>query len=100
MLLVHEGAATPDLASATDPASDFGKIVNGVDPDIDAIISGHTHLTYNHLIAVPAWADRPVTTRPVVSAGQYGYNLDQLLFTVDPASGAGARRPVHHVCRW
>ena len=25
-----------------------------------------------------------MTTRPVVSAGQYGYNLDQLLFTVDP----------------
>ncbi len=87
VLLVHEGAATPALESATDPASDFGKIVNGVDPDIDAIISGHTHLTYNHLIPVPEWADRPVTTRPVVSAGQYGYNLDQLLFTVDPASG-------------
>ena len=30
ILLVHEGAATTALSSSTDPASDFGKIVNGV----------------------------------------------------------------------
>ena len=80
VLLVHEGAATTALSSATDPASDFGKIVNGVNDDIDAIISGHTHLAYNHRIPVPAWVaeGRAVTKRPVVSAGQYGYNLNQL----------------------
>lgn len=89
VLLVHEGAATTALASATDPASDFGKIVNGVNANVDAIISGHTHLTYNHLIPVPQWQQqgRPVTARPVVSAGQYGLNLDQLLFSVDPDTG-------------
>ena len=83
---MHEGAETTALSSATDPATDFGKIVNGVNDDIDAIVSGHTHLSYNHAMPVPGWVDegRPVTTRPVVSAGQYGYNLDQLLFTVDP----------------
>ena len=32
---------------------------------------------------VPAWEGRAVTTRPVVSAGQYGANLNQLVFTVD-----------------
>ena len=48
ILLVHEGAATTSYASATDPASDFGKIVNGVDANVDAIMSGHTHLAYNH----------------------------------------------------
>ena len=61
MLLVHEGARDHRVASATDPASDFGKIVNGVDADIDAIISGHTHLAYNHSIpgaAVGAEAGR------------------------------------------
>jgi 5'-nucleotidase len=86
VLLVHEGAETTALSSATDPATDFGKIVTGVNDDVDAIISGHTHLAYNHSVTVPGWVSegRPVTTRPVVSAGQYGYNLDQLLFTVDP----------------
>jgi 5'-nucleotidase len=85
ILLVHEGAATTALASAVDPASDFGEIVLGANPNIDAIVSGHTHLSYSHLIPVQAWVDegRPVTVRPVVSAGQYGYNLNQILFEVD-----------------
>ncbi|MET0459533.1 MAG: 5'-nucleotidase C-terminal domain-containing protein, partial [Ilumatobacteraceae bacterium] len=89
ILLVHEGAATTALSSATDPTSDFGEIVTGANENIDAIISGHTHLAYNHPVPVQAWVDegRPVTTRPVVSAGQYGYNLNQLLFEVDPVSG-------------
>ena len=88
ILLVHEGAATTALSSATDPTSDFGEIVNGVDEDIDAIISGHTHLAYNHSIPVQAWIDegRDVTSRPVVSAGQYGYNLNQLLFQFEPGT--------------
>ncbi|CAM3243632.1 bifunctional UDP-sugar hydrolase/5'-nucleotidase [Nocardioides dubius] len=76
VLLVHEGAATTAIESAQDPASDFGKIVNGVDTDVDAIISGHTHLAYNHTIG----------GRPVVSAGQYGYNLNQLQFSYDTAT--------------
>src|SRR5690606_26287344 len=89
VMLVHEGAATTALASATDPTSDMGRIVNGASPDIDAIISGHTHLAYDHAIPVQAWIDegRAVTTRPVVSAGQYGMNLNRLLFQVDTESG-------------
>ena len=52
---------------------------------MDAIVSGHTHLAYNCSFPVTAWedADRIVTERPVVSAGQYGTNLNQLVFTVD-----------------
>ena len=89
ILLVHEGAATTALSSAVDPASDFGKIVNGVDEDFDAIISGHTHLSYNHRITVPEWVaeGRTVTKRPVVSAGQYGYNLNRLNFRINPDTG-------------
>lgn len=90
ILLVHEGAATTALASATDPSSDFGKIVNGVNPNVDAIVSGHTHLAYNHSIPVPAWQADParvVKNRPVVSAGQYGMNLNQLVFTLDSTTG-------------
>ena len=50
--------------------------------NVDAIISGHTHLAYNHRIPVPAWQGqgRTVTRRPVVSSGQYGYNLNRLNF--------------------
>ena len=89
VLLVHEGAANTTFAAATDPNSAFGQIVNGVDANIDAIVSGHTHLAYNHAVPVPAWVTegRAVTTRPVVSAGQYGTILNQLNFTVDTATG-------------
>jgi len=88
VMLVHEGAATTAYSSAVDPASDFGKIVLGASPDIDAIVSGHTHLAYNHSVPVPEWAavGRAVTSRPVVSAGQYGTNLNRLVFQVDSAT--------------
>jgi 5'-nucleotidase len=90
ILLVHEGAVTTNIASATDNATAFGQIVNGVNANVDAIVSGHTHLAYNHAIPVPQWVTegRAVTTRPVVSAGQYGTNLNQLLFMVDEADGS------------
>jgi 5'-nucleotidase len=88
VLLVHEGAASTAYDSAVDPASDFGTIVLGASPDVDAIVSGHTHLAYNHSVPVPAWAaaGRAVTSRPVVSAGQYGTNLNRLVFQVDTAT--------------
>ena len=79
IMLVHEGAATRDISSATDDSA-FGRIVKGVDSDVNAIVSGHTHLSYNHTI----------DGRPVVSAGQYGANLNQLVFTVtDPDDNPG-----------
>lgn len=76
VLLVHEGAPTTALADASTKDNAFSRIVNGVDGDVSAIISGHTHLAYNHVI----------NGRPVVSAGQYGTNINQLVFSVDPAT--------------
>lgn len=91
VLLVHEGAPTTDCATMDDdPTSDFGSIVTGVSENVDAIISGHTHLAYNCSFPVAAWAgdaDHPVKERPVVSAGQYGMALNQLVFSVDTTTG-------------
>ncbi len=82
ILLVHEGAATSNVSSLSD-GSAFAQIVAGVSPDVKAIISGHTHLAYNH-------TDPNADTlgRPVVSAGQYGTNLNQILLSVDPVTDA------------
>ncbi|WP_309648050.1 5'-nucleotidase C-terminal domain-containing protein [Nocardioides sp.] len=89
VLLVHEGAPTTDCATiASDPASAFGSIVTGVNDNVDAIVSGHTHLAYDCKVPVAGWAARAVKARPVVSAGQYGVNLNQLTFQVDPADGS------------
>jgi 5'-nucleotidase len=68
VLLVHEGAADTTLASATDPNSRFGKIVLGANNNVDAIVSGHTHLAYNHVI----------NGRPVISSGQYGERFSRM----------------------
>ncbi len=88
VLLVHEGAPSTNCATMDDnPASDFGSIITGVNDNVDAIVSGHTHLAYNCSFPVPGWSTRPVTQRPVVSAGQYGTNLNQLLFTVEETTG-------------
>ncbi|MFV2144103.1 5'-nucleotidase C-terminal domain-containing protein [Isoptericola sp. G70] len=85
VVLVHEGATSNDCASVTDGA--FGDVVTGLDGDVDAIVSGHTHLEYDCRVPVADWAGRAVTERPVVSAGQYGVNLNQLVYTVDPGTG-------------
>lgn len=88
VLLVHEGAPTTTCATMDDdPTSDFGSIITGVNDKVDAIVSGHTHLAYNCSFPVAGWAGRPVTERPVVSAGQYGVNLNKLVFTVDNGTG-------------
>ncbi|MDQ6527102.1 ExeM/NucH family extracellular endonuclease [Nocardioides sp. LHD-245] len=92
VLLVHEGAPTTecDSASFTDPATVWGNIVQNTSSDVDAIISGHTHLAYNCRYTVPDWqadSSRTVKKRPVVSAGQYGTNLNQLVFKFDETSG-------------
>ncbi|TYL55707.1 bifunctional metallophosphatase/5'-nucleotidase [Nocardioides sp. BGMRC 2183] len=77
VMLVHEGSPNTDCATMDDAGTTWGDIVTGVGDDVDAIVSGHTHLAY----------DCEVGGRPVVSAGQYGMNLNQLNFSVDPDTG-------------
>ena len=82
VMLVHEGAPTTDCSAigALGSDTDFGSIVRDVDSSVDAIMSGHTHLAYDCML--PS-AEAPAQLRPVVSAGQYGFNLNRLTFTVD-----------------
>ncbi|MBA2953147.1 ExeM/NucH family extracellular endonuclease [Nocardioides sp. MAH-18] len=85
--LVHEGSPSTTCSTMTDPATAWGAIVTGLSGDVDALVSGHTHLAYNCSFPVAAWAGRDVTERPVVSAGQYGTFLNQLVFSIDDATG-------------
>lgn len=73
IMLVHEGAATTSIESATDPATRFGDIVLNANDNIDAIVSGHTHLPYNHVI----------DGRPVISSGQYGERFSNMEISYD-----------------
>lgn len=76
VLLVHEGASQPTIESASDPSTPFGRIVTGTNDNVDAIVSGHTHLAYNLVI----------DDRPVISSGQYGEKFSDMKIQVDPDS--------------
>ena len=82
VMLVHEGAATTDCATM-DAGGAWADIIHNISADVDAIVSGHTHLAYDCSFPVPGLDHE----RPVVSAGQYGTNLNRLEFTVDPDDG-------------
>ena len=46
------------------------------DTNIDAIVSGHTHLAYNHVIK----------GHPVISSGQYGEKFSKMEITWDKST--------------
>jgi predicted extracellular nuclease/2',3'-cyclic-nucleotide 2'-phosphodiesterase (5'-nucleotidase family) len=87
VLLVHEGAPSTDCSTMTQGDSAFAELLGDINPDIDAVISGHTHLEYSCSFPVPEWSAKPIRERPVVSAGQYGVALDQLVYSFDTATG-------------
>lgn len=79
----HEGAGVgePDSTLADEVAKGgaFASIVEDTAPEVDVILTGHTHATY-------AW-DAPVTgggTRPVLQTGSYGANIGRVQLTYDP----------------
>ena len=69
VLLVHEGAPTPTFATMRPTRHAFGRDRQRRLADVDAIVSGHTHLAYNLVI------DAPVA---VISSGQYGEPFSDL----------------------
>ncbi|MDJ0377526.1 choice-of-anchor I family protein [Cryobacterium sp. PH31-L1] len=84
VLLTHEGGVGTDCAAIVDADTLYGDLIRGASTNIDAILSGHTHATYNCSYPVDGWTDG--LERPVMQSGQYGMNLDQLKISVEPAS--------------
>jgi 5'-nucleotidase len=83
VLLVHEGNASAAGADATGD-SQFADIAKNVSPSVDAILSAHTHQTYNFTDIVPTGGTKP---RPVVQTGSYGANLSHLVVQYDDVTG-------------
>lgn len=75
--LIHEGPESADIEDSRDD-SVFGEIATGLNPNVDAIFSGHTHFQFDHV----------VNGRPVIQAGQYGEAVARLTMTFDAATGA------------
>ena len=47
VLLTHEGAASTDCSSMLGSGSSFAQELNGLNDNVDAVLSGHTHLEYS-----------------------------------------------------
>ncbi len=77
----HEGAAVSEpktLADATAYEA-FDSIVNETSPEVDAILTAHTHQSYAYTAPVPG-TDR---TRPVVESGSYAALVGKTVLTID-----------------
>ncbi|ROQ00874.1 5'-nucleotidase [Rathayibacter sp. PhB93] len=82
VLLLHEGADA-DSAKTNTPEADpgFGPIVTAVAPNVDAIISGHSHEEYS--TSVKAGRAQPTI---ISQTGSYAENLGHMTVTVDPST--------------
>ncbi|RNL80182.1 Ig-like domain repeat protein [Nocardioides marmorisolisilvae] len=83
VLLTHEGAASTDCSAMLGSGSSFADELNGLNDNVDAVLSGHTHLEYACSFPVDGWAGRAITERPVLQAGSYAVALDQLVYSFD-----------------
>lgn len=73
VLLAHSGPSQSDCAAIAAEQSEYGDLVRGASGEIDAIVSGHTHLLY----------DCEIGDRPVIQAHQYGTALGALDMVFD-----------------
>ncbi|MEA3041860.1 MAG: 5-nucleotidase [Sphingomonadales bacterium] len=91
VVLIHQGLATEvgyNDHGCGGVAGDLLPILARLDPEIDLVVSGHTHNAYicEHGRIDPS---RPFL---VTSAGRYGTLLTDIVLTVDPRNGVTARR--------
>ncbi|WP_411731429.1 bifunctional metallophosphatase/5'-nucleotidase [Paeniglutamicibacter sp.] len=80
VLLTHEGSSSSNCSAIGSEDTSYGELVRGASPEIDAILSGHTHAGYSCSYPVEGWAKD--LQRPVLQAHQYGTTLDSLTVTV------------------
>jgi 5'-nucleotidase len=78
VLLIHEGGLPTGLYDGCSGISGpIVEIAGAIDPEIDLIISGHTHQAYNCMIG----------GRPVTSAMSFGRLITRAKLAIDPDSG-------------
>ena len=76
VLLAHDGSFSTDCAAIATETSTFGELAREASPRIDAIVSAHTHLSY----------DCEIAGRPVVQPGAFGSAVGRIAFEIDGAS--------------
>ncbi len=81
VVLLHEGGTPSSITDINGCAGISGPIVGiqaGLDPEIDAMVTGHTHLPYNCVMTDPAGQPRRVT-----SAFSFGRVISEINLVID-----------------
>jgi 5'-nucleotidase len=84
VVLLHEGVSPADSSAYNDCTGVSGPalaIAETLKPQIDAVVSGHTHQPYNCVDDDPAGQPRLLT-----SAASFGRMVSKLHFLIDPAT--------------
>jgi 5'-nucleotidase len=77
VVLIHEGGfASGGENGCTGASGPIVAIVNGLDPAVDVVVSGHTHSAYNCVI----------DGRVVTSAGSFGRLVTDIDLVIDPTT--------------
>jgi len=78
----------------------WANIVNSVNDDVDAIVSGHTHLEYNCSFTVPGWSDGEIQRMEMASCvGFCRYGVTRNGSAAKSADGIKIRRRLRHFSR-
>ncbi len=81
VLLTHNGSENTECSNIAKENTSYGELLRKASGEVDAIISGHTHQSYDCSVAGPDGE------RPVIQAHQYGTTLGKISLEVDSSTG-------------
>ena len=94
VVLLHDGAATTPGYNGCNPTDPFyTNLVMKIDPEVDALITGHTHNAYNCSIKVKKNYDPMLVT----SAGYNGRYLTDIDLTIAGTNGQVIARSANNI---
>jgi 5'-nucleotidase len=94
VVVLHDGAgASPNINSCNLDDPFFSNVVMNLDPEIDALITGHTHNAYNCQVQVKKNYDPMIVT----GAGYNGRYLTDIDLTIDGTNGRVIGRTANNI---
>jgi 5'-nucleotidase len=95
IVIIHQGLTPQQIDGRVDYSGPLRELVAQLDPDIDVVVSGHTHHFTNTLL--PSRSGSPVL---VTQAYSYGVAFDEIKLQVDPVTRDVVAKSARVVPTW